>query len=283
MLSRLVKVRPEERLATTSELNLAPSLVTGCGEARGMGYCAATQVKGLSPCSEAICWSCGCKSHHCNSQFGSVVISDSRCGDSTAESSEVKAFSREASNQKGRSESERNRRRNSQCSCQVSRGSGRWLLSLWKELRGTHGEATGGLKAAILERAAEKARKVCEPVRMTLRMTKTVPITEKGNGKEVRRLADGVDKLRSQGDDKLGGARTSGFRRDSGETSPRPSAGIGMLAKPKSQSVGQTCACETDSRGLDEVCSRCAGKGSLRAEKRLNLKPYCGKTRRTEF
>jgi len=49
MLSSLVKVRPEERLATTSELNLAPSLVTGCGEARGMGYWAATQVKGLSP------------------------------------------------------------------------------------------------------------------------------------------------------------------------------------------------------------------------------------------
>lgn len=93
-------------------------------------------------------------------------------------------------------------------------------------------------------------------------MTKTVPITEQGNGKEVRRLADGVDKLRSQGDDKLGGARTSGFRRDSGETSPGLSAGIGMLAKPKSQSMGQTCASETDSRGLDEVCSRCAGKGS---------------------
>ena len=48
MLSSLVKVRPEERLATTSELNPAPSLVTGCGEARGMGYWAATQVKGLS-------------------------------------------------------------------------------------------------------------------------------------------------------------------------------------------------------------------------------------------
>jgi len=49
MLSSLVKVRPEERLATTSELNPASSLVTGCGEARGMGYWAATQVKGLSP------------------------------------------------------------------------------------------------------------------------------------------------------------------------------------------------------------------------------------------
>jgi hypothetical protein len=43
---------------------------------------------------------------------GNVVIPDSRWGDSTAESSEVKAFYREASNQKGRSESERNRHRN---------------------------------------------------------------------------------------------------------------------------------------------------------------------------
>jgi len=48
MLSSLVKVRPEERLATTSDLNPASSLVTGCGEARGMGYWAATQVKGSS-------------------------------------------------------------------------------------------------------------------------------------------------------------------------------------------------------------------------------------------
>lgn len=46
---RLVKIQPEERLATTSELNLASSLVTDCEEARGMGYWAATQVKGLSP------------------------------------------------------------------------------------------------------------------------------------------------------------------------------------------------------------------------------------------
>ena len=45
----LVKIQPEERLAATSELNLASSLVTGCCEARGMGYWAATQVKGLSP------------------------------------------------------------------------------------------------------------------------------------------------------------------------------------------------------------------------------------------
>ena len=46
---RLVKIRPEERLAATLELNLASCLVTGCGEAGGMGYWAATQVKGLSP------------------------------------------------------------------------------------------------------------------------------------------------------------------------------------------------------------------------------------------
>ncbi|MFZ2071743.1 MAG: hypothetical protein WAV32_09170, partial [Halobacteriota archaeon] len=45
---QLVQIQPEERLAATSELNLASSLVTGCGEARGRGYWAATQVKGLS-------------------------------------------------------------------------------------------------------------------------------------------------------------------------------------------------------------------------------------------
>ena len=46
---QLVKIQPEERLAATSEQNLASGLVTGCGEARGMGYWAATQVKGFSP------------------------------------------------------------------------------------------------------------------------------------------------------------------------------------------------------------------------------------------
>ena len=46
---QLVKIQPEERLAATSELNLAFSLVTGCGEAKGMGYWAATQAKGFSP------------------------------------------------------------------------------------------------------------------------------------------------------------------------------------------------------------------------------------------
>jgi hypothetical protein len=46
---QLVQIQPEERLAATSELNPASSLVTGCGEAKGMGYRAATQVKGFSP------------------------------------------------------------------------------------------------------------------------------------------------------------------------------------------------------------------------------------------
>ena len=45
---QLVKIQPEERLAASSEQNSASSLVTGCGEARGMGYWAATQVKGFS-------------------------------------------------------------------------------------------------------------------------------------------------------------------------------------------------------------------------------------------
>ncbi len=44
---QLVQIQPEERLVATSELNPAFCLVTGCGEARGMGYWAATQVKGL--------------------------------------------------------------------------------------------------------------------------------------------------------------------------------------------------------------------------------------------
>ena len=45
--NRLVKIQPKERLAATSELNLTSSLVTGCGEAKGRGYRAATQAKGL--------------------------------------------------------------------------------------------------------------------------------------------------------------------------------------------------------------------------------------------
>ena len=51
----LMKDQPEERLSTTTELNLASCLVTGCGEARGRGYWAATQVKGLSPESPNEC------------------------------------------------------------------------------------------------------------------------------------------------------------------------------------------------------------------------------------
>jgi len=46
---QLVKIQPDERLATTSELNSAPDRVICHREARGMGYGATTQVKGLSP------------------------------------------------------------------------------------------------------------------------------------------------------------------------------------------------------------------------------------------
>lgn len=46
---QLVRIQPEERLATTSELNPAPGGVTRHREARRKGYRAATQVKGLSP------------------------------------------------------------------------------------------------------------------------------------------------------------------------------------------------------------------------------------------
>lgn len=45
---QLVKIQPEEMLATTIELN-APHLVTGCCEAMGMGYWTTTQVMVLSP------------------------------------------------------------------------------------------------------------------------------------------------------------------------------------------------------------------------------------------
>jgi hypothetical protein len=145
-----------------------------------------------------------------------------------AESSEVKAFYRGASNQKGRSESERNRRRNSQrCSCQVSAGLRRWLLSLLEET----GRCTqGGYRRIEGGNSGENSRESSEGLRTSQDdpgMTKTVPITEEGNGREVCRLADEVDKRRSQDDDKPGGARTSGFRRDSGDTSSGLSAGHG--------------------------------------------------------
>jgi hypothetical protein len=44
---QLMKIQLEERLAATSERNLAFCLVTGSDEANGMRYWAATQVKGL--------------------------------------------------------------------------------------------------------------------------------------------------------------------------------------------------------------------------------------------
>jgi len=154
--TQLVQIAPEERLAATSELNLASSLVTGGGEAWRMGYWAAMQVKGLSPYSEAICWSYGCKPHHCNSQLGDIVISGSCWGETTAESFE-------------------------------------------------------GLRTDKDDPG----------------MTKTVSITEEGNGTEVCRLADEVAKWRSQDDGKLDGARTSGFRRDSENAFSRLRAGGG--------------------------------------------------------
>jgi hypothetical protein len=186
-----VKIQPEERLAATSELKLASSLVTGC-EAKGMGYWAATQVKGFSPeihvvseadvvhlmegwthIADSPMWAWRgdarptgsktvaryqtdimetreaqsvlltgvCPIKPINGKTVQTTLWESvqrsyllvlwvrvpplqfsvwQCsyirqplgGDSAAESSEVKAFYRGASNQKGRSESERNRRRN---------------------------------------------------------------------------------------------------------------------------------------------------------------------------
>ena len=44
-----VKIRPGVRVASAPELNSAPGGVTCHRDARGMGYWAATQVKGLSP------------------------------------------------------------------------------------------------------------------------------------------------------------------------------------------------------------------------------------------
>ena len=78
---QLVKIQPEERLATTSELNLAPSLVTDCREAKGMGYWAATQVKGLS--SEITIVSVADAVHGAE---GSILITVSRQGDESPRS-----------------------------------------------------------------------------------------------------------------------------------------------------------------------------------------------------
>ena len=49
MIDQSVKVRHEERLATTSELNPTPGRATDHSAARGKGYQAVTQVKELSP------------------------------------------------------------------------------------------------------------------------------------------------------------------------------------------------------------------------------------------
>ena len=46
---QLVKIQPDERLAATSEQTFAPDKATYLREAKGEGYRAATQVKGLSP------------------------------------------------------------------------------------------------------------------------------------------------------------------------------------------------------------------------------------------
>jgi hypothetical protein len=130
---------------------------------------------------------------------GNVVIPDSCWSDPMAESSEVKAFYRGASNQKDRSESERNRRRNTcHCSCQVSFAPRQWLLSLLEETevctQGSYRRTEGG-------NSGENSRESSEGLQTSQddpRMTKTVPITEEGNGKEVCRLADEVGKRRSQ-------------------------------------------------------------------------------------
>ncbi|MFH0790110.1 MAG: hypothetical protein V2A64_00595 [Candidatus Omnitrophota bacterium] len=45
---QLVKIQPEESLASASERNFTPDRVTCYREAKGMGYRATTQVKGLS-------------------------------------------------------------------------------------------------------------------------------------------------------------------------------------------------------------------------------------------
>ena len=46
---QLLKIQPEERLATSSELNPAPILVTGCCEARGIEVLGCNASKGIEP------------------------------------------------------------------------------------------------------------------------------------------------------------------------------------------------------------------------------------------
>jgi hypothetical protein len=79
-------------------------------------------------------------------------------------------------------------------------------------LEETEGCTQGSYRRAEGGNSGKNSRKSSEGIRTSLddpKRTKTVPITEEGNGKEVCRLGDEVDKRRSQDDDKPGGARTS--------------------------------------------------------------------------
>ena len=100
-------------------------------------------------------------------------------------------------------------------------------------VEGTGGCTQGGFRRTEGGNSGENSRESSEG----LRTSQDDPTNDKdrtynrkkGNGKEVCRLADEVAKRRSRGDDKPGGARTSGFRRDSGDKSSRLSAGLRML------------------------------------------------------
>ena len=69
----------------------------------------------------------------------------------------------------------------------------------------------------------------------------------------------------------------------SGETSSIHRDGTKMSTKLLSQGMSQTYGSRLDSCGSDVIFDRCLGKDSMLAGRRLNLKPYCGKTRCTEF
>ncbi|MBI5555119.1 MAG: hypothetical protein HY920_04635 [Elusimicrobia bacterium] len=84
---QLVKIQPDERPAITSEQTFAPDEATYRCEARGEGYRATTQVKGLSPeitiVSEA-------EVFHLTE--GSILISANRQGDKNLAGSETVAL-----------------------------------------------------------------------------------------------------------------------------------------------------------------------------------------------
>ena len=84
---QLVQIQPGERLAITPEQTLAPDKVTYRREAKGEGYRATTQVKGLSPeitiVSEA-------EVFHLTE--GSILISDKRRGGKNLTGSETVAL-----------------------------------------------------------------------------------------------------------------------------------------------------------------------------------------------